>query len=497
MVGSRGRRSASVLAALCVLVGGVWAGAGPASAGTTAPPSAPPTDSPTTSPTGEATDTPTGDPTTTPTDTATGDPTASTTTDPTTTTSPTSPATTTPTTTAPSGPFSTTVAPHGVGPSTASHPAPPAEHPVDADGPLPPDEVQAQLAQAAALAAQQRAVDAGLQAAVEQLQQLGRQMSAAMDELSQARTAQAEAERTRQVNQALLDRLSSDLAVQRDALGRWARDTYAVGGPMGAYEGWLVALEADSTGEVAHNLAVLEEVGVAGSAAVERLQTAVSSQAELTRQLTLAAAQATAAQARANAVVVRLRTIQQQARLAAARLQVRQAQLVGKGRLSAVQRANLTAAEALVAAAGPVPAGAACTGAVGGTFANGMMPASALCPVWGAPNQLLRPDAAAAFRQLSRQFAAQFGRPICVTDSYRSLAGQVKVYAEKPALAARPGTSRHGLGVAVDLCGGIQSFGTAEHAWMIAHAPLTGWFHPPWAGPTGSKPEPWHWEFAG
>ena len=54
----------------------------------------------------------------------------------------------------------------------------------------------------------------------------------------------------------------------------------------------------------------------------------------------------------------------------------------------------------------------------------------------------------------------------------------------------------HGWGVAVDLCGGIQSFGTAEHTWLFTHAPLFGWFHPAWAEPTGSRPEPWHWEFA-
>jgi LAS superfamily LD-carboxypeptidase LdcB len=63
--------------------------------------------------------------------------------------------------------------------------------------------------------------------------------------------------------------------------------------------------------------------------------------------------------------------------------------------------------------------------------------------------------------------------------------------------AATPGRSHHGLGLAVDLCGGINSFGTAAHLWMVQHASLYGWYHPDWAGAGGSLPEPWHWEYAG
>jgi hypothetical protein len=380
---------------------------------------------------------------------------------------------------------------------SAAPPPPPPDRPVDADGPLTPDQVRVQLAQAAALAAESRAVDAGLQAALEQLQQIGERTSLALDRLSQARITEIEAEHARERNEALLAQLAGDLSVQRDALGRWARETYAVGGPMATYEGWLVALESDSTADVAQSLSVLEEIGVAGGVAVQRLQSAVATQTEATRQAALAAAQAEAAGARATTALADLRALQEQARLATARLRVQQAHLLGEDALTAEQRANLKAAEAIVAAAGPASASAACPGLDTSRFTNGMIPAAALCPVWGAPGHLLRADAATAFRQLSRRFAAEFGRPICVTDSYRSLAGPGKVYAEKPQLAAKPGTSNHGWGVAVDLCGGIQSFGTAEHAWLLAPAPVTGWFHPPWAGPTGSKPEPWHWEFAG
>ena len=79
----------------------------------------------------------------------------------------------------------------------------------------------------------------------------------------------------------------------------------------------------------------------------------------------------------------------------------------------------------------------------------------------------------------------------------RPLAEQVQVARATPDLAARPGRSNHGLGLAVDLCGGVQSFGTAAHLWMQHNAPLYGWYHPAWAEPSGSMPEPWHWEYAG
>ncbi len=99
-------------------------------------------------------------------------------------------------------------------------------------------------------------------------------------------------------------------------------------------------------------------------------------------------------------------------------------------------------------------------------------------------------DAAYAFDQLSSAYADQFGVPICVTDSYRDYATQVRLYATKPNLAAKPGTSNHGWGTATDLCGGIQNFGTPEHEWLFVNAPVFGWFHPAWAQPDAPAPNP-------
>ncbi len=131
-----------------------------------------------------------------------------------------------------------------------------------------------------------------------------------------------------------------------------------------------------------------------------------------------------------------------------------------------------------------------------GGYPNGLIPPSALCPL-GVAGHALRCDAAAAYRAMSEAFAAAFGEPVCITDSYRTYAGQVRLYGEKPALAAVPGTSNHGWGLAVDLCGGIQTFGTPEYRWMVANAGRFGWLHPTWADQGNGREEPWHWEYAG
>ncbi len=129
-----------------------------------------------------------------------------------------------------------------------------------------------------------------------------------------------------------------------------------------------------------------------------------------------------------------------------------------------------------------------------GGYPNGFIPLTALCPI-GVGNHVLRCDAAAAFGALNQAYAARFGAPLCVTDSYRTFDAQVRLYAQKPALAAVPGTSNHGWGLALDLCGGAQSFGSPQYAWLRANAPSAGWVNPEWAWPGRGREEPWHWEF--
>jgi hypothetical protein len=129
-----------------------------------------------------------------------------------------------------------------------------------------------------------------------------------------------------------------------------------------------------------------------------------------------------------------------------------------------------------------------------GGWANGQIPPETLCAL-GVHGHALRCDAAASYAQLDTAFRAAFGSPLCITDSYRSLGGQIAAFYRKPALAAVPGTSNHGWALAVDLCGGINIAGSPQWTWMTANAGRFGFVQPAWAGPAGEKPEPWHWEY--
>jgi murein DD-endopeptidase MepM/ murein hydrolase activator NlpD len=131
------------------------------------------------------------------------------------------------------------------------------------------------------------------------------------------------------------------------------------------------------------------------------------------------------------------------------------------------------------------------------SYPNGEMPADALCAATPDGVQQLRCDAAVAYRLMGVAFERDTGEPLCITDSYRSRAGQEDAHIRKPTITAKPGTSVHGLGLAVDLCGGVESFASSEHAWLAEHGPAYGWIHPSWAAAGGSRPEPWHFEYEG
>ncbi|MEI4271072.1 D-alanyl-D-alanine carboxypeptidase family protein [Klenkia sp. LSe6-5] len=176
-------------------------------------------------------------------------------------------------------------------------------------------------------------------------------------------------------------------------------------------------------------------------------------------------------------------------------------QLLGVGRPSLAPRPPVAVpgptGDALAVACGNTvyPPSYGGTRAWGG-YPNGLIPPSALCPL-GTGGHALRCDAAAAYRAMSAAYAGDFGSPLCITDSYRSYASQVTLYGKKPALAAVPGTSNHGWGLAVDLCGGIESYSSAQYAWMVANAGRFGFIHPTWADQGNGREEPWHWEYAG
>jgi hypothetical protein len=137
-----------------------------------------------------------------------------------------------------------------------------------------------------------------------------------------------------------------------------------------------------------------------------------------------------------------------------------------------------------------------CTGDVTSyDYANGHVPADELCALTFAPGHHLRADAAVALARLNIAYRARFGHNVCLTDSYRTIASQESLASRKPGLAAVPGTSEHGMGLAVDFCAGVEKYGSVEYDWMRANAPAFGWDNPAWAVPPSSREEPWHWEY--
>ncbi|WP_084078345.1 M15 family metallopeptidase [Demequina sp. NBRC 110057] len=119
---------------------------------------------------------------------------------------------------------------------------------------------------------------------------------------------------------------------------------------------------------------------------------------------------------------------------------------------------------------------------------NGRLSSGSLCAVDFAPGHSLQCDAAEALEAADADYYAETGSHLSMTDSYRSYASQVTTRARKGSMAAVPGTSNHGWGMAVDL-------DHASATWLAANGAEYGWVHPTWARSGGSKPEWWHLEY--
>lgn len=119
-------------------------------------------------------------------------------------------------------------------------------------------------------------------------------------------------------------------------------------------------------------------------------------------------------------------------------------------------------------------------------YGNGKVPGEALSPIAGTNHKLWSP-AARSFEAL-RDAAGRDGVSIGITDSYRTYESQVSLAERKGlysqgGLAARPGTSDHGWGIAMDL--GLDP---QAQAWMRTHAKSYGFVE-------DTPREPWHWGY--
>ena len=127
-----------------------------------------------------------------------------------------------------------------------------------------------------------------------------------------------------------------------------------------------------------------------------------------------------------------------------------------------------------------------------GDASNGELPSDWLCEV-GVGKHKLRTDAAVSFAKMNAAFKKDTGKELAVTDSYRSLESQISVASRKPGFAARPGTSNHGWGIALDLGGGTETGTGPQYEWLVANAKKYGWENPDWA--KRNSYELWHWEY--
>lgn len=134
---------------------------------------------------------------------------------------------------------------------------------------------------------------------------------------------------------------------------------------------------------------------------------------------------------------------------------------------------------------------------------SGELDPSTLCQLsWAPAGTVLRCDAEQAFEDLNTAFAAKFGQNLSVSGAgaYRDLATQQRLRDEKGNMAAIPGQSNHGWGLAADI-ENLNGEGSDRYQWLLDNGPHYGWNHPSWArsscSGSGCKLEPWHWEYVG
>ncbi|PUB27625.1 D-alanyl-D-alanine carboxypeptidase-like protein [Promicromonospora sp. AC04] len=125
---------------------------------------------------------------------------------------------------------------------------------------------------------------------------------------------------------------------------------------------------------------------------------------------------------------------------------------------------------------------------------NGHLSWSELAEIPFAPGHYVRADVVGDLAELNAAYAAEFGVNLTVNSSYRTYEQQEALYDPSSDTAAPPGCSNHGTGLAIDIGGGVQTFGSAQYDWLKVNAEAYGWVHPPFAEPSGRNPEPWHWQ---
>jgi muramidase (phage lysozyme) len=123
---------------------------------------------------------------------------------------------------------------------------------------------------------------------------------------------------------------------------------------------------------------------------------------------------------------------------------------------------------------------------------NGRLNPNQLVPIGG--RHRMQPAAAEKYKQMV-EAAAKDNISWSVTDSYRTYKEQEDVARRKGifgrgGLAAVPGRSNHGWGLALDLGGGANNPRSPQHIWLQQNASKFGFVN-------NVPGEPWHWEYKG
>lgn len=124
---------------------------------------------------------------------------------------------------------------------------------------------------------------------------------------------------------------------------------------------------------------------------------------------------------------------------------------------------------------------------------------SETCAVPFMPTMRLHCRTIADTVALNEAYKQEFGTNLPIDtwphSTYRTYADQLAVWEEiGPPIAARPGTSPHGWGQAIDFYEKF-GYGTAQNAWLDQNGPRYGWERLSWHDQNGSYGEWWHFDY--
>lgn len=131
---------------------------------------------------------------------------------------------------------------------------------------------------------------------------------------------------------------------------------------------------------------------------------------------------------------------------------------------------------------------------------NGKVPASMLVAIpWDPEKTLIAAPALSDLTRLNTAFKKKFGKSLTIDLAYRTRSTQDYYWTDLgPLIAARPGTSNHGWGTAIDLPETYDySFRGKYYKWMKANSKKFNWVHRSYLEEGSKYAEAWHFEYVG